>query len=94
MTLSDEKISHLSHVLFKGLVEKDLIDPIVEEGTVRREMKRSIVSFLKISEDIDLTVRKKLQSFSRKIVEGSPEWEVLYKKFYKEEAARRGMASE
>ncbi len=94
MTLSDEKISHLTHVLFKGLIEKDLIDTIVEEGMVRREIKRSIVSFLKISEDIDLAVRKKLQSFSRKIVEGSPEWEVLYKKFYKEEAARRGMASE
>ncbi len=94
MTLSDEKISHLSHVLFNGLAEKDLIELLVEEGKVRREIKRSIGSFLKISEDIDSAVRKKLQSFSRKIVEGSPEWEVLYKKFFKEEAARRGMASE
>ena len=94
MTLSDEKISHLSHVLLKGLTEKDLIALQEEEGKVRREIKRSLVAFLKVSEDIDLTVRKKLQSFSRKIVEGSPEWEVLYKKFYKEEAARKGMASE
>ncbi len=94
MTLSDEKISHLSHVLFNGMVDRDLIDPLVEDGKVRREIKRSIVSFLRISEDIDSAVRKKLQSFSRKIVEGSPEWEVLYKKFYKEEAARRGVASE
>ncbi len=94
MTLSDEKISHLSHVLFNGMIEKDLIEPLVEDGKVRREIKRSLVSFLRISEDIDSAVRKKLQSFSRKIVEGSPEWEVLYKKFYKEETARRGMASE
>lgn len=94
MTLSDEKISHLSHVLFSGMIERDLIEPVVEEGKIRREIKRSLVSFLKISEDIDSAVRQKLQSFSRKIVEGSPEWEVLYKKFYKEEAARRGMASE
>jgi hypothetical protein len=94
LTLSEEKISHLSHVLLKGLMEKDLIAIQVEEGKVRREIKRSVASFLHISEDIDSAVRKKLQSFSRKIVEGSPEWEVLYKKFYKEEAARRGMASE
>jgi len=92
--LSDEKISHLSHVLFKGLMEKKLIEPRDEEGKVRREIKRSTLSFLKVSEDIDAVVRKKLQSFSRKIIEGSPEWEVLYKKFYREEAARRGMASE
>jgi hypothetical protein len=94
MMLSDEKISHLSHVLFRGLTEKNLIEARDEEGRVRREIKRSMVSFLKVSEDIDSTVRKKLQSFSRKIVEGSPEWEVLYKKFYKEEASKRGMASE
>ena len=94
MMLSDEKISHLSHVLLKGLMEKDLVEIRDEEGKVRREIKRSTVSFLKISEDIDAVVRKKLQSFSRKIIEGSPEWEVLYKKFYREEAAKRGMASE
>ncbi len=92
--LSDEKISHLTHVLFKGLVEKDLISLATDEGKVRREIKRSLVSFLKISEDIDSAVRKKLQSFSRKIIEGSPEWEVLYKKFYREETAKRGMGSE
>ncbi|HUO76204.1 MAG TPA: DUF507 family protein [Thermodesulfovibrionales bacterium] len=92
--LSDEKVSHLTHLLFKGLTDKALIELVAEEGKVRREVKRSIVSFLKVSEEIDLSVRKKLQSFSRKIVEGSPEWEVLYKKFYREEAAKRGLASE
>lgn len=92
--LSDEKVSHLTHVLFKGLTDKALIELVAEEGKVRREVKRSIVSFLKVSEDIDLSVRKKLQSFSRKIIEGSPEWEVLYKKFYREEAAKRGLASD
>ncbi|MCL5024470.1 MAG: DUF507 family protein [Nitrospirae bacterium] len=94
MMLSDEKISHLSHVLLKGLIGKNLVELREEEGKIRKEIKRSTVSFLKASEEIDLAVRKKLQSFSRKIVEGSPEWEVLYKKFYREEAARRGMASE
>lgn len=92
--LTDEKISHLSHILLKRLIDNELIDIRDEEGKIRREIKRSIASFLKVSEDIDMAVRKKLQSFSRKIVEGSPEWEVLYKKFYREEAAKRGMASE
>lgn len=92
--LTDEKISHLSHILLKRLIDNELIDIRDEEGKIRREIKRSVASFLKVSEDIDMAVRKKLQSFSRKIVEGSPEWEVLYKKFYREEAAKRGMASE
>jgi hypothetical protein len=93
MMLSDDKIVHLSHVLLKGLREKKLVELIEEEGKVRAEIKRTIVSELKIGEEIDSVVRRKLQSFSRKIVEGSPEWEILYKKFFKEGEVKRGRAS-
>ncbi|HXX54308.1 MAG TPA: DUF507 family protein [Thermodesulfovibrionales bacterium] len=92
--LSEDKVSHLTHVLFKGLIDKAFMELVAEEGKVRREIKRSVASFLKVSEEIDLSVRKKLQSFSRKIIEGSPEWEVLYKKFYREEATKRGLGSD
>ncbi len=93
MILSDDKILHLSHVIFKGLIERKLIEPIKEESKVRAEIKRSIISELKIGEEIDSIVRKKLRSFSRKIFEGSPEWEILYKKFFKEEEIKRGRVS-
>ena len=91
--LSSDKISHLSHVLLRGLRERSLLEPLEEEGKIRSEIKRTIIAELKIGEEIDTTVRKKLQSFSRKILEGSPEWEVLYKKFYKEEEVKRGRVS-
>lgn len=94
MMLSDDKVSHLTHVLLKGLLDGGSIKLKDDEGKVRKEMKRAVVAFLRVSEDIDDAVRKKMQSFSRKIIEGSPEWDVLYQKFYREEAARRGMASD
>jgi len=93
MMLSEDKISHLSHVVLKGLREKELIEMIEDESKIRREIKRTIASEMKIGEEIDSVIRKKLQSFSRKIVEGSPEWEILYRKFFKEEEVKRGMAS-
>ncbi len=88
--LSDDKISHLSHVLLKGLLERKLVEPIEEDGKVRTEMKRSIISELKIGEEIDSVVRRKLQSYAKKIVEGTAEWEILYKKFFREEEAKKG----
>jgi hypothetical protein len=91
--LSEDKISHLSHVLLKGLIERNLIEPIDEEGKIRAEMKRTIISELKIGEEINAVVRKKLLSFSKKIAEGSPEWEVLYRKFFREEERKKGRAS-
>jgi len=93
MMLSDDKITHLSHILLKGLKEKKLIEVTEEESKIRTEIKRSIISELKIGEEIDSAVRRKLQSFSKKLVEGSPEWEILYKKFFKEEEIKKGRAS-
>jgi len=93
MMLSEDKISHLSHVLLKGLMQQGLVELIEDEGAIRREIKRTIVSELKIGEDIDQIVRKKLQSFSKKLIEGSPEWEVLYKKFFREEEIKKGRAT-
>jgi hypothetical protein len=93
MRLTDDKITHLSHVVFKELVDRDIIQVKEEEGKIRREIRRVITMELKIGENIDEAVRRKLQSYSRKIIEGSPEWEVLYKKFYQEEEIRRGRSS-
>ncbi len=93
MMLSDDKISHLSHVLLKGLLDRKAIALVEEESKVRTEIKRTVVSELKVGEEIDSAVRKKLQSFSKKITEGSPEWEILYRKFFREEEIKRGRAS-
>ncbi len=92
MMLTEDKISHLSHILLKGLLEKNSIEAIEEEGKIRAEIKRTILSELKIGEEINSVVRKKLRSFSKKIAEGSQEWDVLYKKFFKEEEVKRGRA--
>jgi hypothetical protein len=93
MMLSEDKISHLTHVLLKGLMDQDLIDLVNDEGEVRREMKRTIVAELKIGEEIDQIVRNKLQTYSKKLIEGSPEWEVMYKKLFREEEVKKGRAS-
>lgn len=90
MKLSDDKVSHLTHVVLKGLIEKKAIIPAEDEGAIRREMKRIIVKELKIAEEIDEKVTNKLNSYSKKIYEGTSEWDVLYQKFYDEESAKKG----
>ncbi|MDA8156963.1 MAG: DUF507 family protein [Actinomycetota bacterium] len=90
MMLSDEKVTHLSHVLLKGLLEKNLVKLKDSEAAARKVIKRVVTAELNAGQAIDTSVRRKLESYSRKIVENSPEWEVLYRKFYQEEEAKRG----
>lgn len=93
MMLSDDKISHLSHILLRGLISQGLVKPVEDEAAARREIKRTVVFELKLGEEIDQTVRRKLQSLSKKLVEGSPEWEVLYRKYFREEEIKKGRAT-
>lgn len=90
MRLSDDKISHLTHVVLKDLLDKNAVTPLTEESAIRREIKRVIVKELKLAESIDESIRKKLQSYSKKIPEGSPEWDLLYQRFFHEESAKKG----
>ncbi len=90
MRLSDDKISHLTHVVLKGLIEKKALTPLVDEGQIRREMRRVVVNELKLADSIDEAVKRKLQSYSKKIYEGTSEWEVMYNKFFEEETSKKG----
>ena len=90
MMLSDDKITLTTHTLLKGLMEKGLIVLKEDDSLLRREIKRTIINELKIGEEIDAEVKKKLQSYSKKIVEGSPEWDIMYRKFFEEEDAKKG----
>jgi len=90
MKLSDDKVSHLTHLILKGLLDKKIITPLAEDGHIRREIRRVITNELKLAANIDEMVRKKLQSYSKKMHEGSSEWDVLYNKFFEEETSKKG----
>ena len=89
MILSEEKISVLSHQILESLIEKKWATLLKDETRVLREIKKAFESELKISEETDRMVRNKIFSYSRSPVEGSSEWEVLYKKFFKEEQLKK-----
>jgi len=88
MSLSREKINALSQILTKGLAEVSGVTFCAPENTVRLEIVRAIQEALKLEDAIDTAVRRTLNSYARKIVEGSREWDVMYQKLYEEELAR------
>ncbi|MDO8281990.1 MAG: DUF507 family protein [Thermodesulfovibrionia bacterium] len=90
MRLSDDKVSHLTHIILKGLKDKDAVRTLSEDGAIRRAIRNVITKELKLAEDIDAKVSNKLQSYSKKVFEGSSEWDVLYQKFYDEEMSKLG----
>ncbi len=89
MRLSEDRISHLSHLITDKLVQDRNVDVIQAEERLLREIKRVITEELKFDDDADSIARRTIQSLSRRVPEGSPEWEVLYRKYREEELRRR-----
>ncbi len=88
MKLSREKILRLSHLILSQLDADEAVEYFAAPQEIRQEIVKMISDEMKADEAIDALVRRKIESQKRPIVEGSDEWEVLYRKYYEEEVAR------
>jgi hypothetical protein len=86
--LSREKVLHISHLILGHLDRDDGVEYFDEPQEIRQTIVKIIMDEMKNDELIDALVRRKLESQKRGIVEGSDEWDVLYRKYYEEEVAR------
>ncbi len=89
MRLSEDRISHLSHLILEGIIGEGLVTPSQADEKVLREIKRTVSAELRFEDEADSAARRTIQSLARRVPEGSPEWEVLYRKYMDEEIRRR-----
>jgi uncharacterized protein len=92
MRLSREKTVRVSHKITDVLVSLDEVDFIEDRDTIRLEVVNILTALLKLEEQVDTEVRTKITSQKREILEGSEEWDVLYRKYYAEGLKRMGVA--
>ena len=86
MTLSEGRLSFLSHVLLKAVTAEKL-------GTVRNERlflneaKRALADGFDLDSRLDTLARGRMP---KRVVPGSREWDVLYRRYYDEERRKLG----
>ena len=88
MRLSDDKTNHLSHLLLHILQDYPDVDYTMEDNQIRLLVKEALVGGLETIGKLEEKVRETLLSYSRKIVEGSREWDLMYSKAYEEEISK------
>ena len=90
--LSEDKTNHLAHVILKAVKQSALVSVKSDDGRLLKDIKRVVATELAQEAEIDRKVRAKLASYSRGIVEGSAEWDVLYRKTFEEESKKHTKA--
>jgi len=86
--LSEGRISRLSHLIVDCLRNEGLAD-IPNNASMLKEAKESLSEFDKEEDRLDQLVRQKIHSLSRPIPPGSPEWDILYRKYLEQELKKR-----
>jgi hypothetical protein len=91
MRLSRDKVNKLAHTIADALATIDAVDFVEDRNTIRMEARRLLEELLKAEEMIDKAARMKIENQKRTIMEGSQEWDILYRKYYNEEVKKLGI---
>ncbi|AGH94807.1 DUF507 family protein [Pseudobdellovibrio exovorus] len=90
MILSEDRQYHLAHIVTDKVWGDDIVD-FSDDDLALKAAKIAIIAFVKEDMEIDKKAREKVASLKRNVVEGTREWEILYKKYYEEERNRYGV---
>ena len=94
MRLTREKVVRISHQLIDLLVQSNEVEFVEDRDTIRQHMVQTMTNVLKEEERVEQEVRKRITSQKKEILEGSEEWDVLFRKYYSEELRRMGISAE
>jgi len=89
--ISRDKMNVLARNVAEALAGMENVEFVEDKNTVRQEVRRIIEELLLQEKKIDKEARRKIESQRRTILEGSQEWDILYRKYYNEEVKKLGI---
>lgn len=87
---TDGRISALAHLALAAIKKGDEVVDLRADRLVLTEIKGALTDFFNVDDAIDAKVRRKIASLSRRVPEGSSEWDVLYRQYLEEEKRKVG----
>lgn len=91
MRISRDKLNKLAHTVADTLAEIDEVGFREDRNTIRQEARKALEKLLTEELRIDTAARQKIASQRKIILEGSQEWDILYRKYYNDEVKRLGI---
>ena len=89
--LNRDKVNKLAHNVTDALASLHGAELLRDRNQVRLEVKRLLEELLKAELELDQRARQKIENQRRTILEGTPEWDILYRKYYAEELKKLGL---
>ena len=91
MRISRDKSNKIAKAAFEAVREAEDVEFIEDPQTIRQEVRATLEKLLMEEEGLDKAARQKIESQKRTIIEGTAEWDILYRKYYNEEVKKLGI---
>ena len=91
MRISRDKSNKIAKAAFESMKEVEDLEFIEDPQTIRQEIRNILEKLLTDEEGIDKAARQKIESQRRTIIEGTAEWDILYRKYYNDEVKKLGI---
>jgi len=91
MRISRDKLNKLAHTVADTLAEVNEVGFLEDRNTIRQEARKALETLLTEEAKIDMQARQKIANQRKIILEGSQEWDILYRKYYNEEVRKLGI---
>jgi hypothetical protein len=91
MRISPDKLNKLAHTVADTVAEVDQVGFLEDRNTIRQEARKALETLLTQEAGIDAAARLKIANQRKIIMEGSQEWEILYRKYYNDEVRKLGI---
>jgi len=89
--ISRDKVNVLARAVSEALAQMENVEFVEDKNTIRQEVRRLMEELMAQEAKIDQAARQKIESQKRTIMEGSAEWDIMYRKYYNEEVKKLGI---
>lgn len=91
-TLPRERMNQIALRIRDLIKNDDNIEIFEDLPVIRKKIAEILKDAVKEEEEIEKEVRNRIRSYSKNIVEGTPEWNIMYRKIYQSVLIQRGLA--
>jgi hypothetical protein len=91
MRINRDKLNKLAHTVADTLADTEEVGFLEDRNTIRQEARKALEELLNEEARIDTAARLKIANQRKIILEGSQEWEILYRKYYNDEVRKLGI---
>ncbi len=87
-----ERMNQVANMIRDLIMEEETVEIFEDPPIIRKRIVEILREAVREEEEIERNVRERIRKYSKNILEGTPEWNLLYRRIYEDELRQRGLA--